>query len=132
MKQCHVLLIKGNGHYAVMGVYSPSEDGKHTVSENKPLIIPSDIKSVPQKTYSHTNPDTSSHSTPEAHSVEGKGKRKRDGKGSNVILLVRRMLKSPENWKYTRLPVSGFLHYAITTTTLLHPRLFSISAEFSC
>ena len=47
MRQCHVLglvnyelqsLIKGNGHYAVMGVYSPSEEGKQSVFEEKPHL----------------------------------------------------------------------------------------------
>ena len=33
-------LIKGNGHYAVMGVYSPLVEGKQAVYEEKPLILP--------------------------------------------------------------------------------------------
>ena len=49
MKQCHVLglvnyelqsLIKGNGHYAVMGVYSPSAEGKKSVTDSDPLLLP--------------------------------------------------------------------------------------------
>ena len=49
MKQYHVLglvkyelqsLIKANGHYAVMGVYSLSEEGKHALTEDDPLLLP--------------------------------------------------------------------------------------------
>ena len=105
MRQCHVLglvnyelqsLIKGNGHYAVMGVYSPSEEGKQAVSEEKPLILPF---ACPQEKYSDTSSNSSSSSISREIVSEGKGKRKRDGKGSNILLLVRKLLKSPENWK---------------------------------
>ena len=64
MRQCHVLglvhyklqsLIQGNGHYAVMGVYSPSDEGKQAVYEEKPLILPcSTEKSITtRKVFTH-------------------------------------------------------------------------------
>ena len=105
MRQCHVLglvnyelqsLIKVNGHYGVMGVYSPSEEGKQSVSEEKTLILPF---ACPQEKYSDTSSNSSSSSISAEIASEGKGKRKRDGKGSNILLLVRKLLKCPENWK---------------------------------
>ena len=72
MRQCHVLglvnyrlqsLIKGNGHFAVMGLYSPSDEGKQAVYEEKPLILPcSTEESIPQEKYSHTSSNSSSSS----------------------------------------------------------------------
>ena len=133
MRQCHVLglvnyrlqsLIKGNGHYVVMGLYSPSDEGKQAVYEEKPLILRSTEKSIPQEKYSHTSSNSSSSSISGEIVSEGKGKQKRDGKGSNILLLVRKLLKCPENCLQARLPVSWHFPYPITTTALLHPKLF--------
>ena len=58
MKQCHVVglvkyelqsMIKGNGHYAVMGVYSPLEVGKHALTEDDPLLLPRDTEEKASK-----------------------------------------------------------------------------------
>ena len=67
-------LVKGKSHYAVMGVYSPTDKGKCAVSENKSLILPCNVKkSVPQMTDSNSNPDISLLLPTEAHSLKGKG-----------------------------------------------------------
>ena len=39
-------LVKGKSHYAVMGVYSPTDKGKCAVSENKSLILPCGVKTI--------------------------------------------------------------------------------------
>ena len=66
------------------------------MSEEKPLILPF---ACPQEKYSDTSSNSSSSSFSAEIASEGKGKRKRDGKGSNILFLVRKLLKCPENWK---------------------------------
>ena len=94
MRQCHVIglvkydlqsLIKGNGHYAVMGVYSQSEVGKVAVAENKPLMLPYNTeKSLPKEC---SNDNRSTISVLGESCYDGKSKRKRDGKGSNELFF---------------------------------------------
>ena len=106
MRQCHVIglvkyelqsLIKGNGHYAVMGVYSQSEVGKVAVAENKPLMLPYNTEKALPKECSNDN--TSTISVLGESCYDGKSKQKRGGKGSNILLLIRKMMKLPETWK---------------------------------
>ena len=58
------------------------------------------LKSQYHKKSIHITSSNSSSSSISGEIVsEWKGKRKRDGKGSNILLLVRKLLKCPENWK---------------------------------
>ena len=89
MRQCHVLgliqyelrsMIKGNGHYSVMGVYSPLEASKKYIDTVETLLLPGDVLS------SKVSPDVSTQPTA-SNSVGGCSsqdtpKRKRMGKGS--------------------------------------------------
>ena len=61
IRQCYVLglikyelksMIKGNGHYSVMGVFYPLENARCYIAENNPLL-PS-VKSTVQESTSHT------------------------------------------------------------------------------
>ena len=100
MRQCHVLslikhelksMIKGNGHYSVMGVYYPLEKSEQYINDEQRLMLP------PMKHHVATAvTNKSSTSTPE-HSTSTK--RKRIGKGSNILTVVRKMLSDQENWK---------------------------------
>ena len=99
MRQCHVLglikcelklMIKGNGHYSVMGVFYPLEKARSYIAESKPL--PS-VKFSVQESTSHIP----------RHSSDTAGthpqKRKLEGKGSNILPVARKLLQDQENWK---------------------------------
>ena len=101
IRQCHVLglikyelksMIKGNGHYSVMGVFYPLEKARCYIAENHPLLLPS-VKSTVQESTSHRP----------HHSLDSAGsdsqKRKREGKGSNILPVARKLLQDQENWK---------------------------------
>ena len=105
MRQCHVLglikyelksMIKGNGHYSVMGVYYPLEKSEQYLNNEQRLMLPSVKSHVDSSSTAITN--ESSTSIPEQSTST---KRKRIGKGSNILAVVRKnlMLADPENWK---------------------------------
>ena len=102
MRQCHILglvdyklqsMIKRNGHYSVMGVLCPLPEGNLHLTENKPLSLPCKVVTVKPTTYT-----TASCSFSPPLDCE-KSKRKREGKGSNILTVVRKLMKCPENLK---------------------------------
>ena len=107
MRQCHVLglvkyelksMIKANGHYSVMGVYSPLDSSKRYIDADETLLLPCvnhsskilDVSSQPSTSKSLDSCSSQNLDTP---------KRKRMGKGSNMLTTVRKMLSDQENWK---------------------------------
>ena len=86
-------MIKGNGHYAGMGVYSPSEEGKHGLTESDPLLLPKDREEKASKFKPRKGNVGSSTSSGDSF-TEQRGKRKHDGKGSNILILVRNSQKT--------------------------------------
>ena len=105
MRQCHVLglikyelrsMIKGNGHYSVMGVYYPLDDSdRYLQGENSPRLMLPAIK--------HRINDSSACGSSTSRSATAdqslSTKRIRLGKGSNILPVVRKMLSDKENWK---------------------------------
>ena len=98
LRQCHVMslvryelksIIKKNGFYAVYGIYHVSHKGIEFVKSNEPLLLPNiqgeGLKR--QNTASNWTDDQSS-----------KHKRIRNGKGSNILSVVKKCLSEPENW----------------------------------
>ena len=99
IKQCHVVslvqlelksMIKGNGIYAVNGVYAPTTNAIEEIQKTEPLLLPSvrcegpfKKRTSPQSTISQENNEV---------------KKKRLGKGSNILTIVRKLLGEPENW----------------------------------
>ena len=81
-----------------MGVYSPSEEGEQAITVDDPLLLPSDTAQKVSKLKT-TRANLSSSTSSGDSSLEQRGKRKCDGKGSNILLLVRKFMKLPENWK---------------------------------
>ena len=103
MRQCHVLglikyelksMIKGNGHYSVMGVYHPLQKSEQYIKNEKRLMLPSMKHHIDSSSTAVTNENSSS--IPEQSTST---KRKRIGKGSNILTVVRKMLADQENWK---------------------------------
>ena len=85
MRLCHVLglikyelksMIKGNGHYSVMGVYYPLEKSEQYLNNEQRLMLPSVKSHVDSSSTAITN--ESSTSIPEQSTST---KRKRIGKG---------------------------------------------------
>ena len=96
IKQCHVMslvqlelrsMIKSSGHYAVNGVYYPTQEGVHTMNNSDPFLLPTCHYSVETPTTSST---ALSESVP--------AKKKRLGKGTNILTVVRKLFSEPENW----------------------------------
>lgn len=99
MRQCNVLgivkydlrsLIKNNGHYSVMGIYHSLDGCKLYASREKSLMLTTFKSSI--KKISRRSPNTSV-------SESCSSKRKRLGKGCNILPIVRKMLVDKENWK---------------------------------
>ena len=95
IKQCHVLslvqlelksMIKDSGLYAVNGVYHVTQRGVDAAGKTEPFMLPN---------HSHGEMPVPTGSAPSAHSDS---KRKRLGKGSNILTIVRKLLSEPENW----------------------------------
>lgn len=93
IKQCHVLSLvklelksmikKDNTWYAVNGVYYPTRKGIEACDTGAPTILPiSDRKQTSRSNTRELNDD----------------KKKRVGKGSNILTIVRQLLAESENW----------------------------------
>ena len=80
-------MIKSSGHYAVNGVYYPTQEGVHAMNGSDPFLSP-------KCNYSVETPTTSSTVLSESVAV----KKKRLGKGTNTLTIVRKLLAEPENW----------------------------------
>ena len=101
LKQCHVLslvqmelksLIKSSGYYAVQAVYSPSPNSGELLSSDDPLMLPI------QKT--HDNSKSAAAGVNAVYTcTKPHDQKKRNGKGSNILTLVRTFLNESENWK---------------------------------
>lgn len=98
MRQCHVLslvnyelksIIKKNGYYAVNGIYHVGQKGKEVIENNEPLLLPS---KQDQRIRSKSS------KTPTTTDISDKQKRIRNGKGSNILSMVKRLLSESENW----------------------------------
>ena len=94
IKQCHVMsfvqlelrsMIKSSGHYAVNGVYYPTQEGLQAINGSDPFLLPK---------INFTEEITSSSPVLSHNSA----KRKRLGKGTNILTTVRKLLLEPENW----------------------------------
>ena len=99
IRQCHVIsvlrlelksMIKGSGMYAVNGIYHPTQKGTETVTKSDPLLLPiiyekgtQSSKGVQSRMQARENSEI---------------KKKRIGKGCNVLTIVRKLLSEPENW----------------------------------
>ena len=64
IKQCHVMsflqlelrsMIKSSGHYAVNGVYYPTQEGVHAINGSDPFLLPKCYDSAEPPTTSSTN-----------------------------------------------------------------------------
>ena len=68
-------LIKSSGYYAVQAVYSPSPNGGQVLNSDNPLMLPVQIN----------------ESTVDGNAMNKctRPKKKRIGKGSNILTLVR-------------------------------------------
>ena len=101
IKQCHAKsliqlelksMIKGSGHYEVHGMYYPLPNGLQLAKGEDPCMLP--------QNYADQG-SCSSASTPTSRRADGVSvemKKKRLGKGSHTLTLVRRFLGEPENW----------------------------------
>ena len=99
IKQCHVMslvqlelksMIKSSGLYAVNGVYYSTLKGRELVSNQEQLLLP--------KIDSNSPRSKASASSDTGLSEDNEVKRKRVGKGSNILTIVRKLLAEPENW----------------------------------
>ena len=95
IKQCHVMsfvqlelrsMIKSSGHYAVNGVYYPTQEGVRAMNDSDPFLLPKCDHSV----------ETATSSTALSQNVVVK--KKRLGKGTNIITTVRKLFAESENW----------------------------------
>lgn len=93
MRQCHVLglikyelrsMIKGNKHYSVMGVYYPLENSERYTNDEESLMLPA------MKHHIDDSPVMLSHASSSGSMSDQSElkKRKRLGKGSNILPLV--------------------------------------------
>ena len=89
IRQCHVLglikyelrsMIKGNGHYSVMGVYYPLDDSDQYLQDERSLMLPA-IKCRVNDSIAHGGSCSGSESAGQGLSM----KRSRLGKGSNIL-----------------------------------------------
>lgn len=121
IKQCHVVslvqlelrsMIKSSGMYAVNGVYYATQRGIEALSKTEPLLLP---------TCNTGNSNSQSGRCWKSLEI----KKKRVGKGSNILTVVRRLLSEPENWMkvVSKSTSTAFLHrgYVKLTTVLKRP-----------
>ena len=105
MHQCHVLglvkyelrsMIKGNGHYSVMGVYYPLDQSEQYIQGEKSLLLPAMKHCVNDSSIAtisvHGSSRTISDQTVSTKKI-------RLGKGNNILPVVRKLLTDQENWK---------------------------------
>ena len=99
LKQCHVLslvqmelklLIKSSGYYAVQAVYSPSPNREQVLNSDNSLMLPI------QRT--HDNSKSTVGVSAVQKCTRPHDQKKRSGKGSNILTLVRSFLNESENW----------------------------------
>ena len=97
LRQCYVnglvqmelqSLIKRNGHYSVYGVYFPTDKGQQSVQKGEDVFLP--------EILNENKPFTSNDKTPCTRTEE---KRKRVGKGSHILPIIKGCLQESENWK---------------------------------
>jgi len=81
-------MIKSSGYYAVQAVYSPSPKSEELINSEDPLLLP---------VGSHDNGKSIVDVDTMHKSVQPV--KKRNGKGSNILTLVRTFLNESENWK---------------------------------
>ena len=100
IKQCHVVslvqlelksMIKGSGLYAVNGVYFPTQSGVEATKTSEPLLLPK--STTPQIDEMECTSAQASISWQNLIT-----KKKRLGKGSNILTIVRKLLTQCENW----------------------------------
>ena len=84
-------LIKSSGYYAVQAVYSPSLNSGQVLNSDDSLMLP--IQKTPDNSKS-TAGVNAVHKCTRPHDLK-----KRNGKGSNILTLVRTYLNESENWK---------------------------------
>lgn len=96
MRQCHVLgvvkydlrsMVKSNGHYSVMGIYHPLDSISEYVEDEKHLMLPSLKRRIVEKGKSSVSSPSSSGEC---------AKKRRMGKGCNILPIVRKMLVDKE------------------------------------
>ena len=88
-------MIKGNGHYSLMGVYiTLYKKSEQYIKNEKRLMLPSMKHHVDSSSTAITNENSSS--IPEQSTST---KQKRIGKGINILTVVRKMLADQQNWK---------------------------------
>ena len=95
IKQCYAAsyvqlelksMIKGSGLYAVNGVYYPSQKGIEAISKSEPVMLP--------KNPNDNGPRVECTQDSASHSIT----KKRVGKGSFVLTIVRKLMSEQENW----------------------------------
>lgn len=82
-------MIKSSGYYAVQAVYSPSPKSEELINSDDPLLLP---------LQSHDN-GKSTVEVDRTHKCIAQPVKKRNGKGSNILTLVRMYLNESKNWK---------------------------------
>jgi len=98
IKQCHVLkfvklelrsMIKGNGMYSVNGVYYVSQCAIESIQGSEPLLL-----------YCKNDSPDRAVSQRSRNSLEriDSATKKRLGKGSNILSIVKTFISEPENW----------------------------------
>ena len=110
LRQCYVngfvkmelqSLIKRNGHYSVYGVYYPTDKGRDIVEQNEEVMLPQLQEQNSLCSASQPAEDCSAPKPTEGmQPCKGKiVKRKRVGKGSHILPIIRSCLQESENWK---------------------------------
>ena len=85
-------LIKRNGHYSVYGIYYPTEKGRVAVQQNEDVMLP--LLQIDKR------PCTALKPTEDIEPSKSKEvKRRRVGKGSHILPIIRSCLQESENWK---------------------------------
>ena len=124
IKQCHVIsfvqlelrsMIKSSGHYAVNGVYYPTQEGVHAVNDSDPFILPKFDDGVETATTSST-----------ALSQNVALKKKRLGKGTNILNTVRKLFAESENW--LKFENKSSYHFPGVLTKASYQQLFYVES----
>ncbi len=88
-------MIKSNGHSSVYGVFLPTDSGQEAVMKDESVMLPKLGESNLPPTVTGA-----SGSNAMCERVNQLAKRKRNGKGSHILPVVRKCLKESENWKH--------------------------------
>ena len=100
IKQCYTAslvqlelksMIKGSGLYAVNGVYHPSQKGIEAINKSEPVMLPNNANDQ------HPGVECSHHSVSRRR-MTSEASKKRLGKGSFIVTLVRKLMSEQENW----------------------------------